>query len=97
MYKDRIKKWGLNKNIQPVEMEAIIRKQRERILESSKPSAFRVRKRPVPQGRIDRYIKEHVMVSIVANNQENNSENITLAGRTLFHRNLIASNHLTGK
>ncbi|OBT47133.1 hypothetical protein VE00_03127 [Pseudogymnoascus sp. WSF 3629] len=71
-YKDRIKKWGLNKNIQPDEMEAMIRKQHKRALESNKPSAFRVRKRPVNPKKIDRYIKEHPTNSFGANEMDGN-------------------------
>jgi hypothetical protein len=40
-------------------MEAMIRKQQERALTSHKASAFRVRKRPVSQEKINRYINEH--------------------------------------
>ncbi|KAM3070358.1 hypothetical protein ACMFMG_010189 [Clarireedia jacksonii] len=58
-YKNKIKKWGLNKNIQTHEMEFMIKKQQSRLLESGKLSAFRVRKRPVPPGKISRYIKDH--------------------------------------
>jgi hypothetical protein len=36
-------------------------------LESGKPSAFRVRKCPVPPGKIDRYIKEHGIETILDN------------------------------
>lgn len=41
-------------------MEAMIRKQRERALTRNKASAFRVRKRPVNQEKINRYISEHL-------------------------------------
>jgi hypothetical protein len=41
-------------------MEAMIRKQRERELTKNKASAFRVRKRPVNQEKINRYISEHL-------------------------------------
>ena len=41
-------------------MEAMIRKQRERALTKNKASAFRVRKRPVTQEKINRYISEHL-------------------------------------
>jgi hypothetical protein len=41
-------------------MEAIIRKQRDRALTKNKASAFRVRKRPVNQEKINRYISEHL-------------------------------------
>ena len=40
-------------------MEAIIKLQQKRLLESKKRSAFRVRKRPVSQGKIDRYKIDH--------------------------------------
>jgi hypothetical protein len=60
-YKDRFKKWGIKKNVQPKEMEAMIRIQRIRASDSKNPkkTAFRVRKQPVNQGKIDRYLKEH--------------------------------------
>ncbi|PQE13220.1 kinesin light chain 3 protein [Rutstroemia sp. NJR-2017a BBW] len=58
-YLNKLRKWGLNKNIQPHEMKFMIRKQQSRLLESGKPSAFRVRKRPVPPGKIIRYIRDH--------------------------------------
>ena len=48
-------------------MKAIIRKQQKRVLESNKRSAFRVRKRPVPRAKIDRYITEHNTASISGN------------------------------
>ncbi|PVH71368.1 hypothetical protein DL98DRAFT_596999 [Cadophora sp. DSE1049] len=69
-YKDHIKKWGLNKNVQTHEMEAIIKMQNNRLLESGKQSAFRVRKRPVPPGKISRYIKEH-RKEIILDNESN--------------------------
>jgi len=40
-------------------MEAMIRKQRERALTKNKASAFRVKKRPVNQEKINRYISGH--------------------------------------
>jgi hypothetical protein len=40
-------------------MEAMIRKQRKRLLESNKQSAFRVRGRTINPQKITRYIKEH--------------------------------------
>ncbi|KAF4628664.1 hypothetical protein G7Y89_g9490 [Cudoniella acicularis] len=57
-YKDRIRKWGFDKNIKTEEMEAMIRKQQERALQK-KGTAFRVRKRPINPEKINRYIKEH--------------------------------------
>jgi hypothetical protein len=44
-------------------MKAIIRKRQKRLSESNKPTAFRVRKRPVPQGKIDRYIIENSTIA----------------------------------
>ncbi|KAE8454659.1 hypothetical protein EG329_000282 [Mollisiaceae sp. DMI_Dod_QoI] len=58
-YKDRIRKWGLDKKIKTAEMKAMIRKREERASISNKASAFRVRKRPVPEAKITRYIHEH--------------------------------------
>lgn len=79
-YRDRIKKWGLNKNIQPDEMEAMIRKQQKRKLESNKRSTFRVRKRPVNPEKINQYIKEHPMQLIGENKDRNIDGNIGSAG-----------------
>lgn len=56
-------------------MEAIIRKQQERALEH-KPSAFRVRKRPVSQQKINRYIKEHPRSPLGANEDMNMDGNM---------------------
>jgi len=58
-YKDRIKKWGLNKHIQKDEMEAMIRIRRERKTTSNKETLFFLRGRPVNEEKIDRYEKEH--------------------------------------
>jgi hypothetical protein len=58
-YKDRIRKWGLNKNIQQDEMEAMIRKRQERESESNKKTAFRIRGRPVDEEKIERYMRDH--------------------------------------
>jgi hypothetical protein len=46
-------------------MKAIIRIQEKRAADSQQPknTAFRVRKRPVNQGKIDRYKKEHPLQS----------------------------------
>jgi hypothetical protein len=52
-------------------MKAIIRKQQKRLSESNKRTEFRVRKRPVPQGKIDRYILENGTNSIMANHDGN--------------------------
>jgi hypothetical protein len=71
-YKDRIKKWNLNKNIQTDEMEAMIRKQRQRALVDRR-SAFRLRDRPVNPEKIRRYINEHPELQIVLDEEENGS------------------------
>ena len=54
MYKDRIRKWGLAKNIRGKEMKAIIRKQGERS-RAGKKSVFCLRDIHVPGNKIDRY------------------------------------------
>jgi hypothetical protein len=71
-YKDRIKKWNLNKNIQTDEMEAMIRKQRQRAL-IHKRSAFRLRDRLVNPEKIRRYINEHPDLNIALNEDEDGS------------------------
>jgi hypothetical protein len=58
-YKDRIKKWGLNKHIQKDEMEAMIRIRHERKMTDNKETIFLLRGRPVNTEKIDRYEKEH--------------------------------------
>jgi len=50
-------------------MKAMIKIRNDR-LKSGKLSAFRVRKRPVPPGKISRYIKEHGK-EIIPNNESN--------------------------
>jgi hypothetical protein len=71
-YKDRIKKWNLKKNIQTDEMEAMIRKQRQRAL-VHKRSAFRLRDRPVNPEKIRRYINEHPELQVLLDEEENGS------------------------
>jgi hypothetical protein len=61
-------------------MEVIIRKQQKRLLEENKRSAFRVRKRPVPPEKINRYIKEHGIEPITANYDSNINGNMGLGG-----------------
>jgi hypothetical protein len=61
-------------------MEVIIRMQQKRLLESNKRSAFRVRKRPVPPEKINRYIKEHDKEPITTNYDSNIGRNTGLAG-----------------
>lgn len=52
-------------------MKAIIRKQQQRLVEDNKQTAFRVRKRPVTQGKINRYIAEHRTDLTTANYNSN--------------------------
>lgn len=54
MYKDRIGKWGFNKNIKSKKMEAIVRKQVQRS-RSGKKSAFCLCNHPVSEHKIRRY------------------------------------------
>jgi hypothetical protein len=58
-YKDRIRKWNLNKNIQQDEMLGMIRKREERQSKSNKETAFRIRGRPVNVEKIERYTRDH--------------------------------------
>ncbi len=58
----------------------MIRKQQKRVLESNKPSAFRVRKQLVTQEKINRYIKEHYVLPLPTNQDENVDENMGSAG-----------------
>ena len=54
MYKERIRRWGIEKNIKPKEMKAIIHKQAER-LRTGKKSVFYLRNNQVPEHKIERY------------------------------------------
>lgn len=58
-YKDRIKKWGLKKNIQSNEMIGMIQKQKEREAGEGKQTGFKLWGRPVDQSRIERYKRDH--------------------------------------
>jgi hypothetical protein len=58
-YKDRIKKWGLKKNIQPNEMIGMIRKQKEREAGEGKQTDFKLWGRPIDQSKIERYKRDH--------------------------------------
>lgn len=59
-YGSKIKEWGFQKNIRENHMRAIARKKLSRQnADSSKASTFRLRKRPVPDQRIDRYMKSN--------------------------------------
>ena len=78
-YKDRIKTWGLNRNIKADEMESMIKIQQKRNLEN-KPTAFRVRKRPVNPGKIKRYMKDHPMPAFGANKDGNMDMSMDSAG-----------------
>ena len=59
-YKLIIKTWGFEKNIPQSDMRAIIRKeQKRRAHNGSKASTFRLRHRPVPDQKIERYKRTH--------------------------------------
>ena len=62
MYKDRIRKWGLDKKVKGHEMMAIIRKKAERSC-IGKASAFRIREQDVPEKKIARYRKAKKLFS----------------------------------
>jgi hypothetical protein len=64
-------------------MEAIIRKQQERRLESNKPSAFRVRNHPVNPKKISRYNKmKHPTVPFDASEDRTSGGNMDSPGMT---------------
>lgn len=60
-YQSRIKQWDLNKNVQPEEMEAIVRKRQRRKLIETHKNAFvaEVRNRPVETHKIVRWMRHH--------------------------------------
>ena len=62
MYKDRIRKWQVEKNIKGHEMKAIIRKQAQRS-RAGKKSLFYLRNSQVPQHKVTRYRKAMQMLS----------------------------------
>lgn len=62
MYKDRIRKWQIDKKIKSHEMNAIIRKQAQRS-RMGKKSLFHVRNSQVPEHKINRYRKAMEMLS----------------------------------
>jgi Clr5 domain len=56
-YKDQFKRWNFEKNIKTDEMKAIIRVRKRRRDDEGKDTQFRLRERPVPQEKIDRFVK----------------------------------------
>ncbi|KAF2114628.1 hypothetical protein BDV96DRAFT_647324 [Lophiotrema nucula] len=60
-YRTRISQWGLDKNVKPKEMKAIVRKRQQRkLVEHSKAElAFTVRGNTVEPQNIDRWMKRH--------------------------------------
>lgn len=75
-YKDRVKAWGLNRNIRADEMESMINIQHRR----NKPTAFRVRKRPVNPQKIKRYMRDHPEAAFGANKDGNMDGSMASAG-----------------
>ena len=58
----KIKEWGFQKNIRDNHMRAIARKKIFRQNgDSSKASTFRLRKQPVPEQKIDRYMRANAL------------------------------------
>ena len=62
MYKDRIRKWQIDKKIKGHEMKAIIRKQAQRS-GAGKKSLFHLRNSQVPEHKINRYRKAMKLLS----------------------------------
>jgi hypothetical protein len=60
-------------------MESMIKIQQKRNLEN-KQAAFRVRKRPVNQEKIKRYMRDHSMSTFSANKDENMDESMDSPG-----------------
>lgn len=60
-YRTRVSQWGLDKNIKPDEMKAIVRKRQKRnLIETNKGElAFKVRGNVVEAEKIDRWMKRH--------------------------------------
>lgn len=57
-YKSKLNDWGLAKNIKSKDMRPIVRKDMKRRAEDpSKKTNYRLRRRPVPPERIERYKK----------------------------------------
>ncbi len=62
-YKNKLKEWGLEKNIKDNDMRAIVRKDLKRKAEDPfRATIFRLRKRLIPTEKIERYRREHGLV-----------------------------------
>jgi hypothetical protein len=59
----RISQWGMDKNIKPREMQAIVRKrQRRKLVENKAELIFEVRGSVVPPEKIERWMKRNEVV-----------------------------------
>ena len=59
-YTTKFKEWGYEKNIKETDMKAIVNKDLKRKAENPlRPSAFRLRGKPVPNHKIERYEKDN--------------------------------------
>ena len=59
-YTTKLKEWGYEKNIKEADMKAIVKKDLKRKAENPlRPSAFRLRGKPVPNHKIERYEKDN--------------------------------------
>lgn len=56
-YKDQFKRWNFEKNVKADKMKAIIRIRKRRRDDEDKDTQFRLRQRPVPQEKINRFVK----------------------------------------
>jgi hypothetical protein len=63
-YKDQFKRWNFEKNVKTEEMNAIISIQKRRQDNEGKDTQFRLRKRPVPQEKIDRFVKRQKTLTV---------------------------------
>ena len=58
-YNTKLKEWGYEKNIKETDMRAIVNKDLKRKAEDPlRPSAFRLRGKPVPKHKVERYEKD---------------------------------------
>jgi len=92
-YKDRIGKWGLNKNFQGDEMEAMIRKRHGREKESNKQTSFLIRGHPVNDEKIERYIKGHPK-NLATDDGNDMDRNVAPEGMTPFIKTLLEMDYL---
>jgi hypothetical protein len=78
-YKNRFKKWELNKNVGGEKMRAISEIQKRRRQNENKETEFSLRNKPVPQEKIQRWQKRQI-----PQEEEALSPNMSVAGSCIL-------------